>query len=370
MKKKKSMQKQLTLLVGCILLVCNLVLIVLLNYSLSLVLKDLVIPLDDMQIEIYNIDTFSTKLKIYGYIFAFLTTSLGTLITYVFLGRYLSPIKKLSKHMDDMDRQNLSYSVELSSRAVEISSLIDSFNNLMNKLKNSFEMQKNFSSYVAHQLKTPLAVLQTKIEVFNKKAYEEKEAKELLKIVSVQVNKLNNIISKILDFSHIERMELKEDIPLDILIEDLLIDFEEIAEKENIKLEFDSLALSENKDYKNFNVIGNYILLYQAFFNLLDNAIKYSYKGETVKVALENVKDNIYIKICDTGMGIKEMDKAHIFEPFFRGEDLEKKKKDGIGMGLSFSKKVFDHHRAKIQIKDNVPKGTAVEIYFKGRGRL
>lgn len=365
MKKKKSMQKQLTLLVGCILLVCNLVLIALLNYSLSLVLKDLIIPIGDMQIEIYNIDNFSSKLKMYGYIFGFLITTLGTSITYVFLGRYLSPIKKLSKHMDDMDRQNLSEPMDLSSRSLEISSLIDSFNNLMNKIKNSFEMQKNFSSYVAHQLKTPLAVLQTKIEVFNKKAYEEREAKELLKIVSVQVNKLNNIISKILDFSHIERMELKEDIPLDILIEDLLIDFEEIAEKENIKLEFDSLALSENKEYKNFNVIGNYTLLYQAFFNLLDNAIKYSYKGEAVKAALENGKDNIYIKICDTGRGIKEMDKAYIFEPFFRGEDLEKKKKDGIGMGLSFSKKVFDHHRAKIQIKNNVPKGTVVEIFFK-----
>ncbi|XVG96239.1 sensor histidine kinase [Eubacteriales bacterium KG125] len=370
MKRKRSMQKQLTLLVGCILLVCNLVLIALLNYSLSLVLKDLVIPIGDMQIEIYNIDNFSSKLKMYGYIFAFLTTTLGTLITYIFLGRYLLPLKKLSKKMDDMDRQNLRDSVEFSSRAVEISSLIDSFNNLMNKLKNSFEMQKNFSSYVAHQLKTPLAVLQTKIEVFNKKGYEERESKELLKIVSVQVNKLNNIISKILDFSHIERMELKEDIPLDVLLEDLLVDFEERTEKEDIKLKFENSVSSKNKENKKFNIIGNYTLLYQAFFNLVDNAIKYSYKGDSVKVALESGKEQICIKIFDTGMGIKEIDKEHIFEPFFRCEDLEKNKKEGIGMGLSFSKKVFDQHRAKIQIRDNVSKGTVVEIYFKRGGRL
>lgn len=363
--KNSSMQKQLTLLVGVILLICNLVLIALLNYSLSLVLKDLVIPIGDTRIEIYNIDNFSSKLKMYGYIFAFSTTSLGTLITYIILGRYLSPLNKLSKHMDSMDRQNLSETVEISSCAIEIKSLVNSFNNLMSKLKKSFEMQKNFSSYVAHQLKTPLAVLQTRIEVFNKNGHKKEEVEELLNTLSVQVSKLNNIISKILELSHIERMELKEDIPLDILLEDLLVDFEERAERENIKLEFENLVLIENQEYKKFNVIGNYTLLYQAFFNLIDNAIKYSYKGGNIKVVLKGCKDNICIKVSDTGMGIKDIDREYIFEPFFRGEDFEKLKKDGIGMGLSFSKKVFDHHRAKMQIKENQPKGTVVEIYFE-----
>lgn len=366
MNTKKSMQKQLTLLIGIILFTSNLALIFLLNYSVSLVLEDLIIPIGNIQIEIYNIDNFSLKLKMYGYIFAFLTTSLGTIITYVFLGRYLLPLRKLSEHMDNMNKQNLSESVELYSRAIEISSLIESFNNMMSKLKKSFEMQKDFSSYVAHQLKTPLTVIQTKIEVFNKREYKKEEVKELLDTISYQVKNLNNIIIKILDLTYIERMELKEDIPLELLLEDLLVDLEERIEKEDINMEFNILTTEDSCiDNKNFNIVGNYILLYQAFFNLMDNAIKYSYKGGSVKVLIQNNEDKICIKIYDEGIGIEKSDKECIFEPFFRGENPEKLKKEGIGIGLSFSKKVFDHHGAKIQIKDNFPKGTIIEIYFE-----
>ncbi len=362
---KKSMQRQLTLLVGGILLICNLVLIVLLNYALSLVLEDVVIPVGDVEIAIYSIGNFSSTLKMYGYLFAFLTTAVGTLSTYVFLGRYLSPLKKLSQHMDSMNKQNLSESVALSSQATEISSLIDSFNNMMKKLKKSFEMQRNFSSYVAHELKTPLAVLQMKIDVFQKKEYEKEEAEQLLEVISVQVNKLDNIINKILELSHIERMELKESIPLDILLEDLLVDFEDIALNEEIRLAFHS-SLPEGRaaNGAGFTITGNYTLLYQAFFNLVDNAIKYSYRGGAVELDAECAKDHICIKISDTGMGIAEKDRESVFEPFFRGGDLEKLKKEGIGMGLSFSRKVFDHHNAKMEIKENKPRGTTVEITF------
>ncbi len=360
------MQKQLTLWVGIILLVCNLVLIGLLNYAMSLALESEIIPIGDLQIEIYPIDDFSTKLMVYSCIFATLTTGLGTLSTYIFLGRYLSPLKKLSKHMDSMDKQNLSESVELSSHAIEISSLIDSFNHMMKKIRKSFEMQRAFSSYVAHELKTPLAILQTKMEVFYKKEYKKEEVDKLLDMISIQVNKLNNIISRILELAHIERIELREDVPIDILLEDLLVDFEEAALREGIKLEFDALVSSDNvENNQKFNVIGNYTLLYQAFFNLVDNAIKYSYKDTSVKVIVESNKDNICIKIFDEGMGINEKDKEYIFEPFFRGEDFEKLKKDGIGIGLSFSKKVFEHHGATMTVKENMPNGTIMEIYFE-----
>lgn len=365
------MQRQLTLLVGVILLTCNLVLIALLNYAMSLALQDEVISIGDTQIEIYPINNFGSELILYSCIFAILTTGLGTLSTYIFLGRYLSPLKKLSRHMDSMDKQNLSESVKLSSRAIEISSLIDSFNNMMKKIRKSFEMQRDFSSYVAHELKTPLAILQTKIEVFHKKEYKKEEADKLLYVISIQVSKLNNIISRILELSHIERIELREDIPLDILLEDLLMDFEETALREDIKLEFNvSTSRGNAEDRQKFNVIGNYTLLYQAFSNLVDNAIKYSYKNTSVKVIAESNKDNICIRILDEGMGIREKDKDYIFEPFFRGEDFAKLKKDGIGIGLSFSKKVFEHHKAKMNVGQNRPNGTIMEIYFERYGKI
>lgn len=368
MKKKKSMQIQLTVLVGGILSVSNIVLIFLLNYALSFILKDIVIPIDDMTIEIYNldnVDNFSGKLKVYGYLFAIFNIISGTLLTYILLGRFLMPLKKVSEYMDRVERQNLNESIEILSNTEEINSLILSFNHMMYKLKKSFETQKNLSSYIAHELKTPLTVLQTKIEVFRMKSYDKNEVEELLSIVLKQVVKLSNIIHKILELSHVERMELKEKIPLDILLEDLIVDFEEKAFQENIKLECTIKDFQEEETGNSkFNIIGNYTLLYQAFFNLLDNAIKYNYRGGRVKLELKESLENIHIKIADTGIGVNDTERKSIFEPFFRGKDFEKLKKDGIGMGLSFSKKVFEHHRAKIMVSQNHPRGTLMEIHF------
>lgn len=368
MKKKKSMQIQLTVLVGGILSISNIVLIFLLNYALSFILKDIVIPIDDMTIEIYNldnVDNFSGKLKVYGYLFAIFNIISGTLLTYILLGRFLMPLKKVSEHMDRVERQNLNESIEILSNTEEINSLILSFNHMMYKLKKSFETQKNLSSYIAHELKTPLTVLQTKIEVFRMKSYDKNEVEELLSIVLKQVVKLSNIIHKILELSHVERMELKEKIPLDILLEDLIVDFEEKAFQENIKLECTIKDFQEEETGNSkFNIIGNYTLLYQAFFNLLDNAIKYNYRGGRVKLELKESLENIHIKIADTGIGVNDTERKSIFEPFFRGKDFEKLKKDGIGMGLSFSKKVFEHHRAKIMVSQNHPRGTLMEIHF------
>lgn len=368
MKKKKSMQIQLTVLVGGILSISNIVLIFLLNYALSFVLKDIVIPIDDMTIEIYNLDNvddFSGKLKVYGYLFAIFNIISGTLLTYILLGRFLMPLKKVSEHMDRVERQNLNESIEILSNTEEINSLILSFNHMMYKLKKSFETQKNLSSYIAHELKTPLTVLQTKIEVFRMKSYDKNEVEELLSIVLKQVVKLSNIIHKILELSYVERMELKEKIPLDILLEDLIVDFEEKVFQENIKLECTIKDFQEEETGNSkFNIIGNYTLLYQAFFNLLDNAIKYNYRGGRVELELKESLENIHIKIADTGIGVNDTERKSIFEPFFRGKDFEKLKKDGIGMGLSFSKKVFEHHRAKIMVSQNHPRGTLMEIRF------
>ncbi|AYZ74806.1 sensor histidine kinase [Fusobacterium necrophorum] len=256
-------------------------------------------------------------------------------------------------------------SIEILSNTEEINSLILSFNHMMYKLKKSFETQKNLSSYIAHELKTPLTVLQTKIEVFRMKSYDKNEVEELLSIVLKQVVKLSNIIHKILELSHVERMELKEKIPLDILLEDLIVDFEEKAFQENIKLECTIKDFQEEETGNSkFNIIGNYTLLYQAFFNLLDNAIKYNYRGGRVELELKESLENIHIKIADTGIGVNDTERKSIFEPFFRGKDFEKLKKDGIGMGLSFSKKVFEHHRAKIMVSQNHPRGTLIEIRF------
>ncbi|MDY5729983.1 MAG: HAMP domain-containing sensor histidine kinase [Eubacteriales bacterium] len=367
MKKKKSMQRQLTLLVGIILLLCNLVLIALLNYAISIALEDMVLTIGDLQIKIYPIDDFSNQIRTYGYLFAIFTTGLGTVLTYVMLGKYLFSLKALSQHMDHVSRHNLSEPVEMVSTAIEVSSLIDSFNNMMQRLNQSFVMQRDFSSYVAHELKTPLAILQTKMEVYQQKEVTKSNMAEMLTTLSAQIQKMNDTVSKTLELFQIERIALDEKVPLDILLEDVLTDLEDIAAEQHIALQTDT-AISEwnSASEQAFMVIGNYTLLYQAFFNLVNNAIKYSAQGSSVFVQAKSNVNNIVIEVADGGMGIADKDKELIFEPFFRGDTG---KKDGTGLGLAFAQKVFAHHHAAIEVKDNQPKGTVMCVVFERENR-
>ncbi len=347
--RKKSLQIKLTIMVGVILLISNALLVILLNYSTLLSFNDIVVPIDGMIIEIHSFDNFSESIRVYGLVLAVVTTVSGTLITYFVLGKFLSPIKGLSKHMKLVDEVNKLESIELVANTKEVEILVSSFNHMTKRLKESFETQKNFSSYIAHQMRTPLAVMSSKIDVFLKNEQDEK-VKNLLEDLNSQSKKLNTLITKIIELVGVNSIELNDRVPLDLIIDEVFEDVDSIAKSSDISLKLESK--------KSYSIIGSHNLIYQAFYNIIENAIKYSEKTGEVFVTIDEELDNMIVKVLDNGCGISDEDKKKIFEPFFQCDSS----KNGIGMGLAFAKRVFEHHSALLNVYDNTQKGTVFEV--------
>ncbi len=361
-----KMQVKLTIIVGIILLISNTIFLFLLNYSTQLAFEDIVIPIDGMTIEIYSIDNFSEKVQLYGILIAIFMTVFGTFLTYFALGKFLAPIKELSCTMQRVDRGNLTNIVEIKANTKEVESLIDSINDMLYKLKVSFDTQKEFSAYIVHELKTPLSVMRSKIDVFKKKEHSKEEYDDLVGILDEQIKKVDNLISRINDLAQVQRVELGELIPMDMLLEEIVDDLEDMASVKDVFINYKAFDYDvDSEKMRNQNVIiGNHALIYQAFFNIVENAIKYNNYGGEVKISLLEDDKIVKVIIADTGIGIKKEDYDDIFKPFFRAKSNPKDVL-GIGMGLAFAKKVFDHHKADVFVSKNGENGTIFEVVLR-----
>ncbi len=365
MKITKSIQFQLTVVVGIILLASNFTLVSLLTYNTNQALDKLVIPIHNiLTIEIYSLSNFRDELKIFALSLAVISTVIGVFLIYALLGRFLSPLKKLSRHMQHVDRRNLREYIDWHSGSDEINSLICSFNQMIDKLKTSFEMQKDVSAYIAHQLKTPLAVLQAKTEVFQKTERSDEDFRLLLPQLQAQVAKMNHLVNKITELAQIQRISLNESVPLRPLFEELLEDLEEQAKASAITL---SLQNFDTPTLNKLSVIGSHTLLYQAFYNILDNSLKYGTRGSQTDIHLCLKSEELSLRIADMGCGIPPEDADFIFEPFFRARNKDTARSEGIGMGLAFSKKVFAHHGASITFSPNTPQGSVFTVCFPSK---
>ncbi len=357
MKKKKTLQIKITTFVGVLLAISNALLVFLLNKSSMSALGHFVIPIDGMTIEVYNYDDFSNRIMMYGVIIAISATFLGTMLTYFILGRVLSPLKKLSDEMSYIDKSNLTDHIDVSASTREIESLITSFNDMLAKLKKSFDVQKNSTSYLAHELKTPLAVMQAKLEVFKKENHSLEDLDGLIFDVEKQVKKLVDVVTKINELNEVTRLELNDKIPVKLLMEELVQDLEPVADVRDVHICIEEI-FSES-----LFIMGNHTLLYQAFFNILENAIKYSHAGDEVSVNMMEMDSYIRVEVADRGIGISDEAKAFVFDPFYRAKNAFDK--TGMGMGLALAKTVFEHHRAKCEMMDNSPSGTIVRVDLK-----
>ncbi len=366
LKNRKRMQVKLTILVGIVLLISNVIFLFLLNYSTQIAFEDIVVPIDGMTIEIYSIDNFSQKVQMYGILIAVFMTAFGTFLTYFVLGKFLAPLKELTYRMQKVDKENLTNLLEIKANTSEVESLIDSINDMLSKLKGSFDTQKDFSAYIVHELKTPLSVMRSKIAVFKKKKHNKEEYDELVQTLDEQVEKVDNLISRINDLAQVQRIELKEVIPMDMILEEIFDDLEDMAMKKGVRIDYNAPDFEMESDElrTKTSIVGNHALIYQAFFNIVENAIKYNTQGGEVKISLVEDDNNISIKVADTGLGIKESDYDDVFKPFFRSSN-NPKDIEGIGMGLAFSKKVFDHHKAKVSVSKNGEKGTVFKVVLR-----
>ncbi|MGL4762275.1 MAG: sensor histidine kinase [Sarcina sp.] len=278
--------------------------------------------------------------------------SFGGILTYLIMGKSLKPLKDLSKEMKNTSIENLSKEIEVGKRLDEIYDLSVSFNYMNKRLNEAFMMQKRFSNSAAHELRTPLAVMRTKIDVFNKRKHSSiEDYDKLIELMKKQLVRLSDIVNSLLSLTNMEDLDISKDINLKTLVNYVFNDLSSLAQKKKIDINIigqDSL------------IKGNYDLIYRTFYNLIENAIKYNCEKGRVDIEIKEKK----VIIKDTGIGIPDEMKEQIFEAFFTVDKSRSRMLGGAGIGLSIVKTVIERHNGKILVENNDPKGSIFEISF------
>ena len=281
-----------------------------------------------------------------------LVVIIGGMCTYFVVNNALIPIVELNKNIKKINEDNLTSNLSVKGPNDEIKELTISFNKMIAKLENAFTSQKRFNSSVAHELKTPLAVIKTNIDVLkrsNCKSIEEYD--KTLAIVEKSILKMNLIIETMLDIIKQENAPLNEIVSIDEILEDIVDDLSIIANKKNIKLKLNSYNI-KNK------IKGNEIMLYRAFYNVIENSIKYNKINGSIDILCYQDLNTIEVKVIDTGSGIKEEDYDEIFKPFYRCEGINTYSDNGVGLGLSLTQSVIKLHGGEIKVKSKLNEGT------------
>lgn len=268
----------------------------------------------------------------------------GGMLTYSILGKALEPVRALNEQVKKVNTHNLNESLEIPPTKDELAELTASFNDMTNKLSQAFEMQKRFSADAAHELRTPLAVLQTKLDVFRKKEeHSVKEYETVMNAVQKQVKRLRNLVTELLDIANMEHEFHKQDILIGALLKDVITELNPFAKEKNITLILNS---------SEYHVYGDYNLLYRAFFNLTENAIKYNVKHGKVILDVFKTENDMIFMIKDTGIGIPDDMKKQIFEPFYRVDKSRSREMGGAGLGLVLTETIIKNHNGTICVTD------------------
>lgn len=283
----------------------------------------------------------------------------GSCAAYLLAGHYTKPIKQLSSHMRELAPDSLSRPIEVESGGEEIQELVKSFNQMTGQLSEAFAMQSRFSVSAAHELRTPLAVLRTRLDVFKKKEREQKEYDELVQTMETYVDRLSSLISNLLELTETGELPEVEDISLDSVIKTVVKDLEPVAHEHEVKI---------HTDIEPLTVRGNASLLYRALYNLVENAIRYNEKEGSISIDLKNQDTAGMVKIADTGVGIAPEARELIFEPFYRVNKSRSREFGGAGIGLSLVKAILKRHGAFIAVDANEPQGSVFTITFPKDG--
>ena len=298
-------------------------------------------------------DLFRTR-SIIATAIIILLSSVGT---YFISRRALLPLRRLSNEVNKIEAQNLSESLEVPDTNDEISRLTGSFNKMLSRLDDAFTAQKQFSASAAHELRTPLAVMQTNLEVFaRKKTPTIEEYQDIFGMIQNQTERLSHLSEVLLDMTGIQSVERSDFISLAELTDEVCCDLASIADQKKVEL------IQEEGDC---TVTGSYLLLYRAVYNLVENAIKYNRKDGTVIVSALREKNEVVLTVSDTGNGIDEAFREKIFEPFFRVDKSRSREFGGVGLGLAMVREVVRVHDGTIEVYANKHRGMTFEVKMR-----
>lgn len=283
-----------------------------------------------------------------------LVVLLSGVMTYWLTGKALSPLRKIAGQMETIQAQNLAQPVEVPGTEDEVAHLAKSFNAMLSRLGKSFETQKRFSANAAHELRTPLAVIQARLDLLDRKSKElPGDCAESLEILEAQTERLSHLVEELLQMARLETVQKSDQISLPALLEEILCDLEEVAQKNGVKM---VQHPSEGE------LVGNDALLYRAIYNVIENSIKYNHTGGRVSAQSNVEKGQIIVTISDSGRGIPAEDQKQVFDPFFRVDKSRSRQMGGCGLGLALTKAIIELHGGQIRIVSSSPKGTTIRI--------
>lgn len=290
-------------------------------------------------------------------LFSTVLSLFGGVVTYFISGRALQPLADFSKKIEQVQAQNLSDSRIEENKVKELNQLSVSYNKMLDRLSEAFEVQRQFTANAAHELRTPLALMQVQLDSYHSTKHPENDAStnQTIQMVTEQNERLTKMVKTLLDMSELQTIARDETIALDDLIEEVLVDLEPLAQEKNITLinECNAVTLS-----------GSDILIYRLVYNLVENAIKYNRINGSVTVKAFAKDKHIYLTVTDTGNGIPEDLKERVFEPFFRLDKSRSRELGGVGLGLALVHEIVRVHDGSIQVKDNPSGGTIFEVIF------
>lgn len=280
----------------------------------------------------------------------------GSALTYYVAGKALQPLHVLNKQVKNISMKNLSTSLEVPSTKDEIADLSTTFNVMTTSLHEAFLRQQRFSANAAHELRTPLAVLQTKMDVFRKKQeHSVQEYEALLHVFEKQIHQLRQLVGNLLELNNPSTPLEQTSFDITRLLQEIILDLQEIADKKGISIHLNC------KD--SHMMQGNVELLYRAFYNLIENGINYNVNGGHIDIDVtSSTTGQLQVQIKDTGIGIPEDAKSHIFEPFYRVETSRSRRMGGAGLGLPMVQMILEKHNGTIQIEDNKPRGSIFTV--------
>lgn len=279
---------------------------------------------------------------------------LGGVFTYFLAGRALAPLRAFSSYMEKIQTENLSEQLEIPQTGDEIARLTSSFNQMLNRLNQAFEAQRQFSANAAHELRTPLAVMQTQLDVLQKrKGSVPKEYRETIERLSEQTGRLSDLVNVLLEMTELQTVERTDEIALGALVEEVLCDLAQIADNRGVEL------IQEKGDA---TLVGSDTLIYRAIYNLVENAIKYNRPDGTVTVGIESENDQAALYVKDTGTGILPENWETIFDPFVREDKSRSRAMGGAGLGLSLVRGIAGQHGGSVRIVKSSEKGTEIVL--------
>ena len=291
---------------------------------------------------------------------------IGGAATYFISGRALKPLREFSETVEKVQAQNLTdYTIE-ENKIAELDRLRISYNKMLMRLSVSFETQRQFTGNAAHELRTPLALIQAQLDLYHAAEHPESTtaAEETIQMVTEQNERLSKLVRTLLDMSELQTVARNDRIELHDLIEEVLTDLEPLAQEKNIELIQNSHRGGEKADEELF-MTGSDILIYRMLYNLVENAIKYNQKDGTVTVSAIKEKNEVVLTVSDTGNGIDEAFRTQIFEPFFRIDKSRSRELGGVGLGLTMVREVVRVHDGTIKVYANKNKGTTFEVKMR-----